>query len=176
VRWSAVSSSTTGADTGVRPGALGEDVDQPDVAVGSLARAAFAAGDVVAGATPAHEARCAVVGKRAISRLISAMMVSAARLPTRVMVSSRSRAGRTGPRPRWGERRTQRRSARRAERSRLRGGRFGPGTTRSVTGPWSARPIPRSSSMGCRGVARHDASARCHNAPPDGPCGGAPSV
>jgi hypothetical protein len=31
------------------PGALGEDVDQPDVALGGLARAAFAAGDVVAG-------------------------------------------------------------------------------------------------------------------------------
>src|SRR3954463_5987394 len=40
--------------TGVRrgPGALGEDVEQPDVAVGGLARAAFAAGDVVARADP----------------------------------------------------------------------------------------------------------------------------
>src|SRR3954471_12729152 len=34
------------------PGALGEDVEQPDIAVGGLARAAFAAGDVVARAYP----------------------------------------------------------------------------------------------------------------------------
>src|SRR3954449_408523 len=40
------------AGTGRGPGALGEDVEQPDVAVGGLARAAFAAGDVVARADP----------------------------------------------------------------------------------------------------------------------------
>src|SRR3954470_18129178 len=40
------------AGAGGGPGALGEDVLQPDIAVGGLARAAFAAGDVVARADP----------------------------------------------------------------------------------------------------------------------------
>lgn len=44
------------------------------------------------GQTPAQEARCAAVGNRDMSTPISAMMVSAARFPTPVMVSSRSRA------------------------------------------------------------------------------------
>ena len=44
------------------------------------------------GHIPAHDARCAAVGKRVMSTPISAMMHSAARLPTPVMVSSRSRA------------------------------------------------------------------------------------
>ena len=43
------------------------------------------------GATPAQDARCAAVGNRDMSTPISAMMHSAARLPTG-MVSSRSRA------------------------------------------------------------------------------------
>ena len=48
------------------------------------------------GQTPAHEARWAAVGNRAMSTPISAMMHSAARLPTPVIVSSRSRASAKG--------------------------------------------------------------------------------
>src|SRR3954454_21903955 len=40
------------AGAGGGPGALGEDVEQPDVAVGGLARAAFPAGDVVTRCAP----------------------------------------------------------------------------------------------------------------------------
>src|SRR5215213_3596113 len=47
---------------------------------------------LVPGAIPAQDARCAAVGNRDMSTPISAMIVSAARLPTPVMVSSRSRA------------------------------------------------------------------------------------
>ena len=39
------------------------------------------------GQTPAHDAKCAGVGKRVMSTPISAMMHSAARLPTPTMVS-----------------------------------------------------------------------------------------
>src|SRR5215207_803357 len=80
------------AGAGGRPGALHEDVAEPYVAVGGLAGTAFPPVMLLPGAIPAQEAKWAAVGNRDMSTPISAMIVSAARFPTPVMVSSRSRA------------------------------------------------------------------------------------
>jgi hypothetical protein len=75
------------ARPGRGPGALGEHVAQPAVALVVLPERRLPPVTLLPGQRPAHEARWPAVGNTDMSTPISAITHSAARLPTPVMVS-----------------------------------------------------------------------------------------
>ena len=88
---------------GARGGVAGlhQGGPQEAIALAGLARRAFAGAFMVAGATPAQEARWSALGKRVISVPISATIISAVRRATPGIVSSRLHRLFKGPQIAW---------------------------------------------------------------------------
>src|SRR5687768_10240715 len=76
------------AAAGRGPGTLGQHLPQPALPLVGRPERRLPPVRLLPGQRPAHDARCPAVGNTAMSTPISAMIVSAARLPTPVMVSS----------------------------------------------------------------------------------------